>query len=360
MSDSRKLFWWSISIVGGTTIGAGIFALPVTFHQSGWLIALAWLVGLSIALAALHAAYYQALVRTGNKMGLLELVRSRLGPLAGTAGLLAIICGNLLTLFIYLQLGSAFVETLLPGLLGWPALLLLWVVSTLPLFIGIRRFARAEAVGTLLLVGIVLLLAVLAPDLTFRGEPRVNLAAAFLPFGAILFALTGWTAVEPVAVLRRKYARTSFGAPGMFAVSAAVVAVVYAIFAAAILGFGSESSSLVRTIAFCGLTAIWTSYVPVGREVLRSLREGARIPEFATDLAVALLPLLLAIAFRSADVIRTIGFVGGLFLAIQYVLLALVVRSVLRPSGFKSWLLTLAAAAFAAAAVCELYFFMLG
>lgn len=363
MSNTRispkYLLFLSGSIIAGTTIGAGIFTLPSIFRRAGWGSSLYYLIILSAVMAVAHYGYYRVLSRTGHSTGLLALIRKHLGPSYAGAGFLAIIFGNILTLSVYLSLGSAFLATLFPSLTGWPAVLILWAVSALPIFLGVRRFARAETIVTILLVGTIVFIALLAPNLLFLKE-RLATPEYFLPFGPLLFALAGWTAVEPVYDLRRKYPHTRFSPAVAFSSATAIIAILYALFAAAVLAFGPNATSLQITLAICGLTAIWTSYVPLGREAERSLVDGAKWGSSLAALTVGVVPIILYVFLNGADVLRVVGLIGGLFLAVQYVLLVLVIRAVLKPMSGWALLYDLIAVLFALVAVYELRYFMLG
>lgn len=358
-NSSRRLLLSAIGIIAGTTIGAGIFTLPTVFERSGWGTSLYYLLVLSSVMAFAHYGYYRVLSRTGHDTGLLGLVRKHLGSSYAMAGFLAIIFGNILTLAFYLKLGSAFLITLLPNLDPWPAAIILWFVSALPIFFGIRRFARLEVLATILLVATILLISSLAPGLDFRGQDLVT-SEFFLPFGALLFALAGWTAVEPVYELRRGLPNSRFSPVWAFVLSALVIALLYVLFSAAVLSFGPDASSLQIALAICGLAAIWTSYVPLGREAERSLTAGAGSSEGVAALTVGILPIVLFALIDNLDILKVVGLIGGIFLAAQYVLLVLVVRAVLKPRSGSALLYDLIAVLFALAAVYELYYFVLG
>jgi len=110
-------------------------------------------------------------------------------------------------------------------------------------------------------------------------------------------------------------------------------------------------------IAIFGLIAVATIYLPVSREIKNSLEKDLRWNKFAARSLIVFAPLIL-IWLGFNDFLIVVGFVGGLFLSLQYLLIISVGRRALVLSAAKRFLLDLAAAIFVAAAVYELWTFV--
>lgn len=348
------------SIIAGTTIGAGMFTLPTVFKQAGWGLSLAYLIALYFLVVWVHLGYYRAIVREGSDKGLLGMVKKYLGSGLSFFAFLAIVLGNLLTLAIFLQLGSSFWQTLWPSWSWLTCLFFLWILVAGPAFMKIQNFAFKESIGITALIIAILTVVVFAPNLSFRGIASINWPEKFLPFGPILFALAGWTSVEPVYDLRKKFMQTKFSPEIVFCSATILVTVLYGLFVAGVLAFGDEATGLKITLALCGVLAIWNVYASISREIFNSLTKGINWNKRLAQAAVLLLPLVLVAIFGSMDIVRVVGLVGGLFLAAQYVFLIMVSAKVLKPKGIMVWVYNLLAVIFALAAVYELYYFVIG
>jgi amino acid permease len=378
--EQPRVLWGSAGILAATTLGAGIFSLPYVFREAGWALGLFYLATLTALVVFVHALYLRALqgVRDGSREPrttprvvrgehLLGLARSLLGRTWFSVGVLAVVGGLVLTLVAYLILAARFVGILAPGVPFAAAAVAFWLVATVPMKEKLRWFVRAEAVGTLFMAAIILLVFFVARRIGFGGVPIAVPSAWWLPFGPVLFALAGWTAVEPMF----NYGRRSGGTPrGSLFVGTVGVAVLYALFVAAILGSAtvvapdtlSGLSGWPRwglgALATLGLVAIWTSYVPIALEVRNSLTAGLGWSRHAGLAAVAVAPLAL-LFLGLKDFLAVVGLAGGVFLAAQYLLLLLVSRRILKPAGAVKFFTDLAALVFAAAALYEIYVFVL-
>ena len=188
----------------------------------------------------------------------------------------------------------------------------------------------------------------------------------FFPFGHVLFALAGWTAVYPLYEVSKK--RKNLIYPLLFGTGVSVV--IYLFF---VLGVTSGASSItpdaisgltdwpkwqIDLLAVLGLFAIWTSYGPIGLEIRNSFEKDLRVPRSVSFSAVLFVPLIL-IWLGFNNFLETVGLVGGVFLAFQYLLIVLVSRKVLALKGFKRIVSDLVILIFALAIVYEIYYFVI-
>ena len=365
-----KLFFSQVAIMVATTVGAGMFALPYVFSVSGWIPGIFYLCAFTILLSFIHAVYFLVLRKVGERKRLAGLVREALGPAQGMFAFVAVVGGQLLTLLVYLILGEMFLKLLAPALGGAGGALLFWVVASLPLFFGLRRFAWAEALGVLA-IGALIVGLFASSDIGqgFTRIPVMDTTQLLFPFGIILFSLAGWTAVEPVYEMNsRTGERGTRRALLALVVGTAISAILYVLFVLGVLGppvpitldtVSGFSAPLWRALlGVLGLFAIWTSYVPVGREAAHALIDRGWRETVALGF-VALVPLALFGAGLS-DFVRTAGFVGGVFLALEYLCIVALGRKLLKPQGTTRILFILLHIILVAAVFYELYYFVVG
>ncbi|MBI4085714.1 MAG: hypothetical protein HY433_00495 [Candidatus Liptonbacteria bacterium] len=361
-----KSFLGATGILVATTIGAGMFSLPYLFGKSGWLAGIFYLLALGGMVTFAHYLYWLALERVNEKQRLLGLVKAHLGALAFYPAILSILGGLTLVLVIYLILAGQFLKPILSAA-GASGIFGFWALASLPLFLRIRRFAIAESLGAILMAGIVFLVFFTSDLRRVSGLATVHLENLFLPFGAILFSLTGWTAIEPMFELRNKgglWKPFSALALGTFISAFAYILFILGIFGSTnamapdtISGLGDWPAWKLQLLGWLGLFAIWTSYVPIARELKNSLESDLRVPASWSFGVVLFLPLILVFS-GFFSFLGAIGLAGGIFLALQYVFIALVSKKILGPSPVKKFLLNILVAVFLLAAVYEFYYFV--
>ena len=365
MSD-WKSFFGATGILAATTIGAGMFSLPYLFGKSGWLAGIFYLLVLGGMVTFAHYLYWLALERVKEKQRLLGLVKTYLGAWAFYPAFLSILGGLTLVLVIYLILAGQFLRPILPAA-GASGIAGFWALASLPLFLRIRRLAIVESLGTILMVGIVFLVFFTSDLGKVSGLATVHLENLFLPFGAILFSLTGWTAIEPMFELRNKggsWSPFSALALGTFISAFAYILFILGIFGSTntiapdtISGLGDWPAWKLHLLGWLGLFAIWTSYISIARELKNSLESDLRVPAF-WGLGIALfLPLILVFS-GFFSFLGTIGFAGGIFLALQYVFIVLVSKKILNVSPTKKLFLNALVLLFLLAAVYEVRYFV--
>lgn len=357
------------AFVAATAIGAGIFALPYVANEAGWLTALVYLVGLAAAVHFAHRLYLRTLQAGGEKKRLLGLTALYFGRWGRLAAVTIILGGLLLTLVAYLILAQRFIAILTPAYASGGAILF-WLAASFPIFVQLRRLVIAELIGTLALAAIIIGIFVLGVGQLETLPPLFDAGQAFLPFGAILFALAAWPAVEPVFEYQRarglSLKETSFA----MAAGLGFAAVLYLLFTVGIFGatafitpdtltglWGFPPAGLAALIIL-GLFAFWTSYVPIGLEIRNSLEHDLDWSPAASDLTVFFLPPLLILAGLN-NFFAVISLVGGVFLAGEYLFILLVARRALplaRGERFGVWLVT---AVFTLAAAYEIYYFLI-
>ncbi len=360
-----KSFWGSVGLLAASTIGAGMFSLPYVFKESGWLLGIFYLVTLGCAIIFAHHLYWLVLERVGERKRLLGLVRAYLGHWAFYAALISIIVGLLLTLVIYLILAQDFGRMILPPPLENFGAALFWITVSLPLLMKLSRFVGAEFIATFFKISIVVFVFFAGRGNSF-SVPALNAENIFLPFGAILFSLAGWTAIEPMFEWRRKN-RDKKALPGL-ALGTTISAAAYLIFVAAILSSGIAVSSDIfsgssswpawelNIFVLLGILAVWTPYLSISLEVKNEFQNDLHIPASLSLAAVFFLPPLI---FMSGffNFIGAISIAGGVFLALQYIFIILVAKKIIGLSGGKKFFANLLLLLFLAAAVYEVYYF---
>lgn len=368
-------FWflvWQTGIVVATTIGAGMFALPYVFKEAGWLTSVFYLIILSSLVAVAHYFYWRVLEKAQGEYRLVKLSADVLGKLGFKIAFIAVVGGLFLVLVIYLLLGARFLKLIFPPLNFNLALIVFWFLSSLFLLFKEKRIAWLEFGAVILMISAVVLtfLDTFKIDV-FRGIPPINWENLFLPFGAILFSLTAWTAVGPVYNLGKNIISDAEKIFAVFGGGVFLAAAFYFLFVVGILGSATEItpdtlSGLVNWplwkmtfLGFLGAFAVWTSYLPIGLEIRNSFEKDLTWPKVVSLGLVLFLPLLL-IFLGIDNFLKVIELAGGLFLDVQYLLIFLVSRRFLSLNLSQKFFLDILAFIFTLAAVYEIYYFVVG
>lgn len=372
---SKKTFIIA-AIVAAATVGDGVFVLPYVFYNAGWLVCLFYLAALSAIIVMAHSLYLATLEKVGEKERLLGLAKKYFGAPGFWTGFFAIVVGLLLTLVAYLILGTQFIHLALPMVRERYAFAVFWALISIPVFLDDTRVAELETAGIVCTAVVIIFIFVTAfPHVTFAAAPVVNWRNIFLPFGAILFSLAGWTSIEPVYAARKRL-NAGGGASGKrggawraLAAGTLFAAILYAMFAAGILGSVSTItadtvSGLAQwpfwkkeIVAIMGLIAVGTVYMPISREIKNSLEDDLGWNKIISRGTILIFPpLLILLGFNNFLIV--VGVVGGLFLSTQYLLIISVGRRALTLSRTKNFFLDVAAILFVAAAIYSVYTFI--
>jgi amino acid permease len=361
MGNYKNIFL-EISLLFATTVGAGMFSLPYVFSKAGFLIGVFYLVLFTVIIVNIHYFYFQVLEKTKDKKeGLIGLMKTYFGAAGEKSAFLIIVGGLVLTLVIYLVLGEIFLKILFPDNL-W-GLWLFWILASLPIFLKLKSLEKTEFLGTILIIALVLYLAAATKfDFGNYNFSALNWNNSFLPFGALLFSLAGWTAVEPIFTKEKE--RKSAPIKFIFAGGTILAAVVYLIFILTILNLkvaGSEVlagllSPGLQIAAFLGLFLILTSYWPIGLEIKNGLEKDLKWPALLGGLTVLFIPLILYF-LGLRNFLPLIGLAGGVFLSSQYFLIILIVKKVLSLNFWQKILINFSSLIFVLGAIYELFYF---
>ncbi len=377
------------ALVAAATVGDGAFALPYVFLRAGWLVGLFYIAALAGFVILAHGVYLETLEKTGEKKRLLGLARMYFGPGGFWVGFVAIVLGLLLTLLAYLLLGTQFVMLAFPAVPPIIAFIAFWALISVPVFLSGHYARELELMGICITAAVVIFMFVTALPHMFSSVsflasiPAVNWRNFFLPFGAVLFSLAGWTSIESVYEARtrkddeedgsgaRDGARAAWTALPWKTLASGTLfaALLYAMFSMGILGSApfitSDTASGLalwplwkrEMISIMGLIAIGTVYIPISREIRNSLEKDLGWSRLVSRAIILFVPPAL-IALGLNDFLVVVGVVGGVFLSVQYLLIISVGRRALSPGPAKRFFLDLAAIVFVFAAVYEVATFV--
>jgi amino acid permease len=353
-----KDFILPAGLLSALIIGAGMFALPYVFVQAGFLAGFLYLALGAAVFSTLHVMYSEVIEATPGKHRFVGYARIHLGSIGKWISVATVLFGMILTLTVYLILSTSFIKLIFPALPPTASVILFWALGSVVVLMSLNRLANFEFAVTLAMVGIVGTLFVLGFSESNLGSltsfPIINLTEVLLPYGVVLFSFSGRAAISSV----REYFQSKNLDDGGKRLKRAIIwgtlapAVVYAFFVLAIVwlspgGVSVDSVSGIRInfpgvlalIGLLGFFVIWTSYFFLGLEARDILSYDLKIPPLIDSVLIVFLPLILYF-YSSQNLIWFISLAGGIFLALESIVVILMRRK-LKPIGPWAYIIIL-------------------
>ena len=248
-----KLFS-AVVILMGTVIGAGIFGIPYVVARVGFSLGLVYLVVLGLVVTIELLCYGEIVLRTKEyhqTAGYAEKYFGRWGKLFMSFSLLFGIYGALLAYMIGI---GDFLYLLLGEFLGGTPILystIFFILASLAIMAGLGMIVKVEkSMFVVLFIVMTLLFVFGAKHIQFSNLLNINFKDLFLPYGVILFAFSGVSAVPVMSRVLRQGRKSLKVAVvlGMIAVLA-----VYLLFALLIVGISGEQTSEEAIVGLTGL-----------------------------------------------------------------------------------------------------------
>ena len=190
-----KPTWRATALIIGVTVGVGIYGVPFAFARAGVWVGLAWLIGLAVAVWVYTMMMAEVTLSTQGTHQLAGYASIWLGPWGRRFMTLANVTSIYGALLAFIIVMGQFFHTLLAP---WVTVSTTTAALTFGLVASLTWYARPKSLAhlDLWLAGTyALVIGILA--LALRSHIHlVNLTGAtpadwFLPYGIILFALTG-------------------------------------------------------------------------------------------------------------------------------------------------------------------------
>lgn len=324
-------------LLAGTIIGAGVFALPFVFKTAGLSAGIFYLGLGAIVYAIIHLMYADLVLVTGGEHRFVGLAEIYLGKGASLLGLFMAVVQMIFVMTIYLILSVSFLNLVFGENFDIYKLGAFWVLGSLAIFLKTRRLAFLE---TLIAWGMVAIIAVLfffgldRPEFIGKTPFYPNFAQILLPLGPIFFSLAGRVAIPSLV----QYFRLPGVGHNHALIKRTVVwgtvlpAIVYTAFIFGILGLspavsedsvsglvGYAPAGLLMVVGILGILSLWSSYIVVGLDVKNTLALDLKISPTIRDAIVVAFPVILyLVGFQ--NFLGLVGFVGGIFLALESIL----------------------------------------
>lgn len=336
MFDNR--FFNALAMLIGTIIGAGIFGLPYMAAKTGFFPVIVYLIIIAAIVTLMHLLYGEVVLRTEGKHRLVGYAEIYLGQWGKRFAALSVILGGYAGILIYIILSGVFLFGFLGDFLGGNPMvysIAVFLVSFIFIAGGLKIVSWFESVLSFLLLAAIFVF--LAKGSFLINASNFSLATdwrqIFLPYGVILFALTGGSVIPDLAAVldddHRRLKKTII-------IGTLIPAIIYFLFIAVVFGITGAATTpdaitglkniygdgFVRVGALVGFLAIITSLLAFGINLKKTFQYDYKLSKFVSLAAALLIPFLIFLTGFD-DFIRVIGFSGAVAGGIDGVLIIL-------------------------------------
>ncbi|MCH7605313.1 amino acid permease [Patescibacteria group bacterium] len=333
-------FVLALSTLIGTIIGAGIFGLPFVISKSGIIPGLFYLLILGGAVTLLHLFIGEIALRTSEKHRLIGYAGIYLGNWGKGLATISTFVGTIGALLAYIIIGGIFLQKVVSPFVPISEMtlsLLFWAGLSLFILRGIQLITKAEFVMNIALFSVIAVVFIFAfPHVKTQNFQLFDASNIMLPFGVVLFALAGWSAIPEIADLFKKRKERK-NLDNLIVWSSIIVIGLYALFTFFVVGVSGGDTSpdaiaglepllggnIVILGALFGLIAIAASFLVLGNYLKNSLRYDFHFPYFPAAFIAIFVPLLLFLA-GFQDFITVIGLVGVFIGVVEGILIVLI------------------------------------
>ncbi len=344
MTKENRQFVTAVATLVGTIIGVGLFGLPYALSQVGVGLALLYFVVLGGIQVLQHLFFAEAAIASGDPQRLPGLVARYIGPRAKRVAAVATVLGFWGGMLAYVIVGGTFLHTLLAPFLGGTVFTyqIGWaIVGACVIFFGLNVVARIDLFATIgLLAAMLLILGMSVPHVQADFLPWFVGADLFLPYGVILFSLTGLPVIpemEDIFEGRHERYRLAIVVGTLIATvfTAAFGFLVWGLTGPATTGdavagiIGVLGARVGVTVAAFGFLAVATSFFATAINLQNTFEYDFKLPHLVAWFLTGGVPLAVFL-LGAKDFVAIISFSGAVFGGITAVLVSMLYVAVTR------------------------------
>jgi len=243
----KKEVYQAIAVLVGIIVGAGVLGMPYVIAQAGFLTGLFVIILLGSAVLLINLSVGEISLRTnGNHQmtGYAEKYLGRKGKLLMTLSMFIGIYGALLAYII--GVGEAL--SAIFGLNSFIFSIIFFVFVSGLIYLGIKSIAKSDLFLVSLVIILILVISavcIFSGKLNFMNLTEFSLSKIFIPYGIILFAFVGASAIPEMREVLRRNRKEMKKA---IIIGSLIPLVLYALFAFAIVGVFNKNVTEVATV----------------------------------------------------------------------------------------------------------------
>lgn len=278
LKKDKKLLYATAALVG-SMVGVGVFGIPFAFAKAGFGVGFLFLLATGFLTAIANMMFGEVILRTKEKHQMVGYAGLYLGSVWKKIMFFAVVLGIYAAMLAYIVISGDFLSNVLSSFFYTSntnySYYFAIILSFLLLF-GIKRISKLELGLTIFFVVIILLIfgfGIFKVD--FSNFQAVNPELWFLPYGILLFAFAGMTAVP---IQREILQDDEHKLKKSIALAVLLVGLLYFVFAFTVVGVSGDVTSpdavtglfeflgnkIVVLGSLFGLLAVGTSFLMLG------------------------------------------------------------------------------------------------
>ncbi|MDO8660312.1 MAG: aromatic amino acid transport family protein [Candidatus Woesearchaeota archaeon] len=320
--------WRGISTLVGTTVGAGMLAIPVVVQTAGFWTGLIVILLVGLAVLLMNLMLGEVVLRTKGNHQLTGYAEKYLGKWGKQAMLVSMLVGIYGALIAY-TLGEGASLASLFG--GNPAMWsgLFYIVMAGIIFKGLSVVETSESWLSplkIMLFVILVIFSIASGKLNTTNLSGFSASSLFIPYGVVLFALLGTAAIPEIREETKKHWSNL---KKVLIIGSTIPIIIYLLFAIIVIGITGSQTTEIATIglsAVLGSTAgalinafaviaMMTAFMALGlalKEMFMFDYEFSRIKAFVAVVALPVLALVIGLQSFAGMIGVAGAFAGGI------------------------------------------------
>ncbi|MBS3072809.1 hypothetical protein J4477_03185 [Candidatus Pacearchaeota archaeon] len=309
-------FWAATFTLTGTVIGAGILGLPYVFSKSGFFAGLFWILFLGAVIILTKLYLGEVILRTRETHQLPGYAKKYLGKWGKRFMVFEMVFGVYSALIAYLIGEGQSFSQLFTGSISYTLYFALgfWMIMSLLLREGLKGLKRVESWGVLAILLIVLGMFIwYAPGVKVENIYSFDINYVFLPFGVVLFALLGFSAIPE---LNRELKGSEKLMKKAIFFGAFIPIIVYILFSFIFVATLGKNVPEVATLAFgrivllLGVFTMLTSYFVLSFALKDMFRFDFKYSRKTSFFLYAVVPLIIFIVLYYLNLLKFVSILG--------------------------------------------------
>lgn len=294
--DKKKLFT-AVSILVGTSIGAGVLGIPYVAARAGFFVALGYIVAIGLIILIVNLYLGEIALRTKGNHQIPGYARRYLGKKGMILQEFATVFGIYAAIVAYILGISKSLSFLIFKNSDYTIKLGLLVGFIMSFFLwrGIKALKKYEKIGvSIILFLLVVIFFIFIKDVNPANLYYFNLGNVFLPFGIILFALMSFHAVPELQIVLHKNEKLMKKA---LIIGSLITVFFYILFAFVVVGFKGLATPQIATLALgpifilLGIFTMFTSYLALGIALEENLMYDQRMRKKKAWFLTSIIPI---------------------------------------------------------------------
>ncbi|MDO8574984.1 MAG: aromatic amino acid transport family protein [bacterium] len=328
-------FWLAVFSLVGTTIGAGIFSLPYAFFKAGFVIGLIEFIALVAAVLLIQLIIGEIALRTKGKKRFIGYAEEYLGYKWKLFVTISTLLGGIGVLLVYIILAGHFLSFLISQS-AISSSLIFFAIWFLFILAKPKMFGKTELIFSFSVISIIILISSFNIGyIDFNNFKGLNIDNLLLPYGVILFAISGYYVIpemeDIIGTPRRKLKKA-------IVYGTLIPATMYLFFVFVVLGVSGSLTSpdaisgladalnsrvIILLGSFLGLLAVSGASLSYGIYIKETLWYDFKINKWSAWFLTGAAPLALFL-LGARNLVAVISIIGALFFAFQAVVVLLI------------------------------------